>query len=519
MYVASDGIRTVAIMRDSHPDNPRTDWDNLSKMICWHRRYNLGDKHNYADSERFAVDLASKYVPEKDIFAYIQSGNCRDFDLVEDGDFYGVEYHGIESRKLDIRLDRDLNVVSSGNFDMKWDIIDDMTTRELLQLASDHVAILPLYLYDHSGITMSTGSFVGRAPNADWDSGQVGFIYMDKETAMKDLSMPADTLRLASVHSAERGWNEFCKTLPRESVADCLAREGYMPVKASDIHNLSDPKFASINIVVEKGLVFKKDHTLYCLPNHRPDDMGVGAFRISSIATYNPDLLPLTEHNWKERALEVLEADVKSYDAYLTGEVYGFQAYEGTVEVDSCWGFNYAGEEIRNQLYDMTDGWATPKLCEEMKHAAYEYSDSFDIDDFFANNEFPELWDKIAEEVRSYIEQEGATAQIYPYGVSAEDMLSNKDGALDGIVESLYDQHKEITPEDIHSAILDEVGPSREVEPKISVLDLDPDKDYTAAEVMDIFKKKPSLADQIAAAKAQTQVAVEKGHTPPEHSI
>lgn len=519
MFVASDGIRTVAIMHDRDPLNPRTDWDNLSKMICWHRRYNLGDKHNYADSQEFAVDLVNDHVPEKDIFKFIQDGNCQGFYLVTDGDFYAVIQHGLQDIKTDIRLDHDLNMVSSGDVDMKWDILDAMTTRELLQLAQDHVAIRPLYLYDHSGITMSTGSFVGRAQHADWDSGQVGFIYMDKETAMKELAMPSNMLRLTSMHSAEHCWNEEFHAKEGESVASCLARNGYTPVQASDILNLSDMRFDSIDRFLEHGFVFKKDNTLFCLNDQRPDDLDVGAVRITSIATYNPRLFSLTDDNWKARALEALEADVKIYDAYLTGEVYGYQAFEGLEEVDSCWGFNYAGEEIRNQLYDMTNGWATPKLCEEMKHAAYEYSDNFDIDDFFANNDFPELRDKITEEVRSYIEFEGAASQIYPYGVSAEDMLSNKDGALDGIVESLYDQHMEITTEDIHSAILDEVGPSREVEPKISVSDLDPDKDYTAAEVMDIFKKKPSLADQIAAAKAQTQVAGEKGHTPPEHSI
>jgi hypothetical protein len=36
--------------------------------------------------------------------------------------------------------------------------------------------ILPLYLYDHSGITMNTTGFSCR-----WDSGQVGFIFISKE--------------------------------------------------------------------------------------------------------------------------------------------------------------------------------------------------------------------------------------------------------------------------------------------------------------------------------------------------
>ena len=36
--------------------------------------------------------------------------------------------------------------------------------------------ILALYLYDHSGISISARSFIGRANHAEWDSGQVGFI-------------------------------------------------------------------------------------------------------------------------------------------------------------------------------------------------------------------------------------------------------------------------------------------------------------------------------------------------------
>ena len=37
-------------------------------------------------------------------------------------------------------------------------------------------SILALFLYDHSGISISAQSFLGRAPHAEWDSGQVGFI-------------------------------------------------------------------------------------------------------------------------------------------------------------------------------------------------------------------------------------------------------------------------------------------------------------------------------------------------------
>lgn len=40
----------------------------------------------------------------------------------------------------------------------------------------DNVIFLPLYLYDHGGITMNTTGF-----SCSWDSGQVGWIYVTKE--------------------------------------------------------------------------------------------------------------------------------------------------------------------------------------------------------------------------------------------------------------------------------------------------------------------------------------------------
>jgi hypothetical protein len=40
----------------------------------------------------------------------------------------------------------------------------------------DVAVILPLYLYDHSGITMSTSPFSCR-----WDSGQVGWTFVSKK--------------------------------------------------------------------------------------------------------------------------------------------------------------------------------------------------------------------------------------------------------------------------------------------------------------------------------------------------
>ena len=51
---------------------------------------------------------------------------------------------------------------------------DPAELRDWLKLNAE--VVLPLYLYDHSGITMSTSPF-----SCPWDSGQVGWIYATAE--------------------------------------------------------------------------------------------------------------------------------------------------------------------------------------------------------------------------------------------------------------------------------------------------------------------------------------------------
>jgi hypothetical protein len=52
-----------------------------------------------------------------------------------------------------------------------WDEMKNSITKE-----EDVAVILPLYLYDHGGITMSTSPFSCR-----WDSGQVGWTFVSKK--------------------------------------------------------------------------------------------------------------------------------------------------------------------------------------------------------------------------------------------------------------------------------------------------------------------------------------------------
>lgn len=58
--------------------------------------------------------------------------------------------------------------------------------------------VLPLYLYDHSGLRMKVGSFNGLLPqgHAEFDSGQVGFIYADRAAILENYGAKKFTLAL-----------------------------------------------------------------------------------------------------------------------------------------------------------------------------------------------------------------------------------------------------------------------------------------------------------------------------------
>lgn len=62
----------------------------------------------------------------------------------------------------------------------------------------DSLIILPLYLYDHSGITMNTSGF-----SCPWDSSQVGYIYTTKENAIKQIGKDLTIQEIENILKSE----------------------------------------------------------------------------------------------------------------------------------------------------------------------------------------------------------------------------------------------------------------------------------------------------------------------------
>ena len=51
--IDSDGKEhLLTVKQDDYASNPRDEY-NLATMICWHRNYRLGDKHEFDDVDEF----------------------------------------------------------------------------------------------------------------------------------------------------------------------------------------------------------------------------------------------------------------------------------------------------------------------------------------------------------------------------------------------------------------------------------------------------------------------------------
>ena len=188
-YKNSEGkIVRLYIQNDECPISPRTDFDgHIGKMMCWHRHYNLGDyeENNFSDPDQFLSNILHENVSDKSIINFVRNGKTsnetklvynRSSKMWELWAWYYVTFQSPKEAKFQIYEE---------NEDITWlvdDIIDCLSDKDKWYLLEKHANIvaLPLYLYDHSGITMNCCGFSDRL-----DSGQVGWIYTDKNTVLE----------------------------------------------------------------------------------------------------------------------------------------------------------------------------------------------------------------------------------------------------------------------------------------------------------------------------------------------
>jgi len=143
------------IIQDNDPMNPREECSNLGTMVCWHRNYILGDEQPSESPDEWIKNMS-----------------------------------GLDDEQLENAKERFYNILAKANPPKTlsdeialWDRSDELLAEKCQNLFDQKYLSLPLYLYDHSGITMSCAAF-----SCPWDSGQVGLIYVSKEKLREEYS-------------------------------------------------------------------------------------------------------------------------------------------------------------------------------------------------------------------------------------------------------------------------------------------------------------------------------------------
>jgi len=177
-----DTLYMAHIQDDECPLNPRTDFDNNDIMACWHRRYILGDEKvtKGKSTTEFWQDLVRQNIGEKELLAKAEAGKIKDVHIERINENL-VTVCFLDDGEENFRCEEVSDITAV------YYIIDELTVSQCMSLMKPYAVWLPLWLYDHSGLSMSCGERV-YPYNDSWDSGQVGWIIMTKATALKELT-------------------------------------------------------------------------------------------------------------------------------------------------------------------------------------------------------------------------------------------------------------------------------------------------------------------------------------------
>lgn len=200
--------------------DPRTEDGNDCTMACWHGRYSLGDGEATKGLEpsEWWQKLVRELVPAEEVFQAAVSGKLEGIRLSESEDepgsydIYETCYLAGFQTSEEAQEYLEYSGIAEGNV-ADW-INDDLTISHCQTLLTPYLAWLPLWLYDHSGITMSCGSRT-YPYNDRWDSGAVGWIIISKETAMK---LTIGTSPETCTPTTEDNWQQVAEQVMHDEV-------------------------------------------------------------------------------------------------------------------------------------------------------------------------------------------------------------------------------------------------------------------------------------------------------------
>ena len=176
---------TLRVETDSMPPDPRKDYDNFGKMICWHRNYNLGDEHDFKDGTEFLESLVRKSLSANEIIDFVKKGGSDEVSLKYDRSQKEWVLSSCNNAFEKWYTEYTFSPKTLKGSDMvKECILECLPDKDLKELADRNNVILPLYIYDHSGVTISCE--LTYPYNDRWDSSMVGWIYASYEDIQKE---------------------------------------------------------------------------------------------------------------------------------------------------------------------------------------------------------------------------------------------------------------------------------------------------------------------------------------------
>ena len=193
----------VLIRRAEEPDNPRA-FGNLALMACWHPRYSLGDRFICDKTpEIFWRRQVSKNVPSEDALRVAKEGKLP--GIFADDIFGDLRVWTKSTEGIDIWWNLVTERLTAQNF-LSY-MLDDLSVSDCMTLLEPYANWMPLWLYDHSGLSVSCGARSGQFADR-WDSSQLGWIFVLK----KDLPQNTGNWRAASfdiMHEEVEAYNNY----------------------------------------------------------------------------------------------------------------------------------------------------------------------------------------------------------------------------------------------------------------------------------------------------------------------
>ena len=177
----------IRIQTDNDPLDPRKDDDGIfTKMACFVRGYSIGDDIT-GSAEEYWQKLVLDNLTENEIIKAIKDGKLKGIRIAQNAenpnlvDIY--ETYAIHTVLGNSEASESLEYEGVAPDSAIYYIRDDLTIGHCMTLLSDIATWLPIWYYDHGGISIKCGDRTGQYAD-EWDSGQAGWIICFKEDLM-----------------------------------------------------------------------------------------------------------------------------------------------------------------------------------------------------------------------------------------------------------------------------------------------------------------------------------------------